>query len=232
MKEYEKAGQRYLTRRMPIIQRYDGCHFHSFTKGFKRPFDELLMKTMQETAKYLCENIQGAVCAYTESDEITVLIIDYKQLNSSAWFDNRQNKMESVGASMCTMAFNKFFRNNVEEFISEHYDDQYEADYIKALEKAMDKGAIFDCRTFNIPREDVTNNFYWRQLDATRNSIQMVGQANFSHSELQDKSCNMIQDMLHEQKGINWNDFPTDCKRGSCCIKTELNISEEKVLKM
>ena len=37
----------------------------------------------------------------------------------------------------------------------------------------------------------------------------MVGQANFSHKELQHKSCNNIQDMLMTQKGINWNDLPT-----------------------
>ena len=42
----------------------------------------------------------------------------------------------------------------------------------------------FDARCFNIPKEEVANYFYWRQLDATRNSIQMVGQANFSHKEL------------------------------------------------
>ena len=78
---------------------------------------------------------------------------------------------------------------------------------------------MFDARVFNIPKEEVTNLVYWRQLDAARNSVQMVGQANFSHSELQGKSCNMIQDMLHEQKGINWNDFPTHKKRGSCIIK-------------
>lgn len=59
----------------------------------------------------------------------------------------------------------------------------------------------------------------WRQLDASRNSIQMVGQANFSHKELQNKSCNEIQDMLIIQKGINWNDLPTYQKRGSCVIK-------------
>ena len=85
----------------------------------------------------------------------------------------------------------------------------------------MNKGAMFDARCFNIPKEEVTNLIYWRQLDATRNSIQMVGQANFSHKELQNKSCNMIQDMLHEQKGINWNDFPTVCKRGTACIKNK-----------
>lgn len=74
---------------------------------------------------------------------------------------------------------------------------------------------MFDSRCFNIPKEEVTNYIYWRQLDATRNSIQMVGQANFSHKELQNKSCNDIQDMLMTQKGINWNDLPTYKKRGS-----------------
>ena len=78
---------------------------------------------------------------------------------------------------------------------------------------------MFDARVFNIPKEEVTNYFYWRQLDASRNSIQMVGQANFSHKELQHKSCNDIQDMLMTQKGINWNDFPTYQKRGICVVK-------------
>ena len=47
----------------------------------------------------------------------------------------------------------------------------------------------------------------------------MVGQANFSHNELQHRSCNDIQDMLMNQKGINWNGFPTYQKRGSCVVK-------------
>lgn len=93
---------------------------------------------------------------------------------------------------------------------------------IKTYRQAIEKGAMFDARVFNIPKEKVTNCLYWRQLDAARNSIQMVGQANFSHKELQNKSCNMIQDMLFIQKGINWNDLPTYQKRGSCCIKKNI----------
>ena len=80
---------------------------------------------------------------------------------------------------------------------------------------------MFDARCFNIPKEEVANYFYWRQLDATRNSIQMVGQANFSHKELQNKSCNDIQNMLLTQKDINWNNIPTYQKRGSACIRYE-----------
>jgi len=87
---------------------------------------------------------------------------------------------------------------------------------------------MFDARCFNIPKEEVCNLIYWRQLDAARNSIQMVGQAHFSHKELQNKSCNEIQDMLYEQKGINWNNYSPYLKRGSACIKEggRLKITE------
>ena len=77
-----------------------------------------------------------------------------------------------------------------------HIKGSLEEEYSCILYKAAQEGAMFDSRVFNIPREEVTNYFYWRQLDASRNSIQMVGQANFSHKELQYKSCNDIQDML------------------------------------
>ena len=88
---------------------------------------------------------------------------------------------------------------------------------------------MFDTRVFNIPKEEVTNYFYWRQLDASRNSIQMVGQANFSHKELQYKSCNDIQDMLMVQRGINWNDFPTYQKRGSRVVRNKIVLESNDI---
>ena len=230
MKEfYEQVPKTRLVRRMPIAIRIDGKAFHTFTKGFRKPFDDILIKTMQETTKYLCENIQGCVLGYTQSDEITLILVDYQKLTSSAWFDYEVQKLCSISASMATMAFNKFFERNAENYIQNCATD-YEIDGLygkgtpeyqlcEIYQKAAEKGAMFDARCFNIPKEEVTNLIYWRQLDATRNSIQMVGQANFSHKELQNKSCNDIQDMLHEQKGINWNDYPTVYKRGTACIK-------------
>lgn len=229
MKEfYESVPKTRLTRRTPVAIRIDGKAFHTFTRGFKKPFDRILMTSMQETMKYLCENIQGCVLGYTQSDEITLILVDYQKLTSGAWFDYEVQKMCSISASMATMAFNKFFDKNVKEWNanvsgSVPLYEPIENSHLKQLDiydKAILKGAMFDSRCFNIPKEEVTNLIYWRQLDASRNSVQMVGQANFSHKELQNKTCNDIQDMLMLQKGINWNDFNVDEKRGSCCIKT------------
>lgn len=243
MKGYEKRNRYYLQRRMPVVLRLDMRAGHSFTRGFKRPFDEVFIKSMQNTAKYLCENIQNCKLSYQQSDEITLLLVDYDKLNTDCFFDYRVDKICSIAASMATMAFNRAFAKNVEAeshtFADEWLDDEtfnpnYKNKELRSLwlvhKKAVDKGAMFDARCFNIPKEEVTNLVYWRQLDASRNSIQMVGQANFSHKELQNKSCNDIQDMLMTQKGINWNDLPTYQKRGSCCVRNKIVIESDGVM--
>lgn len=226
---YENISRYYLTRRMPVIIRIDGKAFHTFTRCFKKPFDDILVKTMQETMKYLCENIQGCVFGYTQSDEISLVLVDYAELTTDAWFGNNLQKMCSVSASMTTLAFNKDFTRNISKqskrLYTEHLEEK-DASYIESLEIAMNKGAMFDSRVFTIPKEEVCNYLIWRQQDATRNSIQSVGQANFSQKELHGQSCNNIQDMLMIQKGINWNDYATTLKRGSCCIKVDDGITE------
>lgn len=229
---YEQIPKTKLMRRCPVALRIDGKAFHTFTRGFQKPFDEVLIKLMQETMKYLCENIQGCVLGYTQSDEITLILVDYKKLTSSAWFDYEVQKICSIAASMATMAFNKFFANNVGDYCTYTYEreDNSHEEYEHILSLAIDKGAMFDCRCFNIPKEEVTNLIYWRQLDASRNSIQMVGQANFSHKELQNKSCNEIQDMLMTQKGINWNDLPIYQKRGSCCVRNKIILFRGSIM--
>ena len=232
MKQYEYVTRNYLTRKLPVIIRLDGKAFHSFTRGFKKPFDDIFVKTMQDTMKYLCENVQGCVLGYCQSDEITLVLVDYQNREASAWFDNNIQKMISVSASMATLAFNRFFAEEVHTFRNrmkyddDGYLDKDEYNLWVIYNKAVNKGAMFDSRVFTVPKEEVVNTLIWRQQDATRNSIQSVGQANFSHTQLHGKNCSNIQDMLMLEKGINWNDYPTHLKRGSCCIKKPFKINE------
>ena len=221
---YENRSKTYLVRRMPVIIRLDGKAFHTFTRGLKKPYDKIFHDTMNQTMKYLCENIQCCKLGYTQSDEITLLLTDYDTLTTDAWFDNNVQKICSVSASMATMAFNKFFRVNFPIYCGKNIEDVITDEELKYRHNVYRKfdTAMFDSRCFNIPVEEVTNCFIWRQQDATRNAIQMLGQCNFSHKELHSKSCNDIQDMLMTQKGINFNDMPTEFKRGVCCVKNRM----------
>lgn len=224
MKRYENVNRTYLTRRTPVIIRIDGKAFHTFTKEFKKPFDYVLANTMNDTMKYLCENIQGCVLGYTQSDEISLVLIDYQQLDSHSWFDYNIQKCASVSASMATMVFNKIFRDTF-DFACQYYDTiapvEAALDFDKLVYMRKFDSAMFDARVFAIPKEEVCNYILWRQNDAIRNSIEMVGQANFSWTDLHKKSCEDIKNMLAERKHIVWDDIETRFKRGCCCVKVQ-----------
>lgn len=215
MKQYEAISKSCLIRRMPVILRLDGCHFHTFTKGFNKPFDEVLMGSMIRTMKFLCQNIQGCVFGYTQSDEISLVLVDYKKLNSSAWYDNEVQKMCSVAASLCILKFNEVFREEVHNHVPKYFTEN--PTLLSAYNKALKSGATFDCRAFNVPKEEVCNCIIWRQQDATRNSIQSLAQSQFSHKELHGLSCDKLHDKLFTERGISWNDLEVYKKRGTAC---------------
>jgi tRNA(His) guanylyltransferase len=203
MKGYESASKLVLPRRMPVIIRLDGKAFHTWTKQVKcqKPFDEDLSFLMAQTCESLVSHIQGCVLAYTQSDEISLLLHNYKKLNSDAWFDNQVQKMVSVAASVATATFNYLATN--------HYGHTIPF-------------AFFDARVFVLPEAEVVNYFVWRQQDATRNSISALAQSMFSHKELQGKSCQQMQDICFE-RGVNWNNLPTTQKRGCCVLVGQID---------
>ena len=198
--QYEQRTRTWLPRRTYTIIRLDGKAFHTFTKNMNRPYDIGFMRTMDETAKFLCEDIQGAVMAYVQSDEISLLLTDFDKITTDAWFDGQVQKMVSVSASMATAKFNELL--NLNWGSSTQYSPKP-----KGL-------AFFDARIFTIPDPvEVENYFVWRQKDATRNSLAMHAQSLYSHKQLHGKSQTDMHDMIHE-KGENWDKLPDGFKRG------------------
>lgn len=215
MEGYENVSRIYLPRRLPVIIRVDGRAFHTFTKGFQRPFDKVLAQAMRETAIALCKEISGAKLAYTQSDEISILVTNNDTVDTQPWFDNNLQKLVSLSASIATRAFDNAFQDAVSQ-----YKESFEqfSTYFRALHKAT-----FDARAFVLPPDEVCNYFIWRQQDATRNSIQMVEQSLYSHKELQNKNCDDLQEMIF-QKGINWNEYEPWQKRGICVRKNDMAL--------
>lgn len=218
MKRYEAVPKNFLTRRTPVIMRLDGKAFHSFTRKFDKPFDSLFMATMQDTMLRLCAEIQGTVLGYTQSDEITLVLQDYKKIDTDAWFGYNVQKMTSIGSSYCTFFFNDSLRRITDKA---YENDLITLDKMLLVEQRLATGAFFDCRVFNVPKEEVNNCLIWRQQDATRNSIQALAQSLYSHKELKGVNCKQLQDKMFTEKNVNWNDLSIPEKRGTCAIKDE-----------
>jgi tRNA(His) guanylyltransferase len=222
MKEnYENRTRSFLPRRSYTLIRIDGKAFHTYTKGLKRPFSDDLIEWMDDTAIYLCKNIMGCRFAYVQSDEISLLLTDFDDIKTQAWFDNNLQKMCSISASMATSSFN-FARLKTE--LDRLYEEQVciNSELLREVKKAE-----FDSRVWQIPQKtEVMNYFLFRQQDATRNSISSVAQSLYSHKELNKKNSNELQELIF-QKGINWNDYPAKYKRGRMIVK-EAYIIEDK----
>ena len=226
MKQYENCYRLYLPRRQAVIIRCDGRSFHTFTKGFARPYDTVFAEAMQQTALKLAENISGCKFVYTQSDEISLVLTDYENINTEPWFGNNLQKIVSISASMATLYFNNAYRELVSpvfDYIEK--DEKFRKVQLAHLEALTKRTAIFDSRVFIVPREEVFNVLYWRQTDCIRNSIQLLGQANFSHNQLQGKNCDEIQEMLWQEHGINWSKEPEWFKNGVAIYKEPMLVT-------
>lgn len=200
MKRHEATHRTVLPRRTYTLLRLDGRSFHSYLRGCERPFDEQFMADMNTVAEALCAEITGTVFAYTQSDEISLLVTDFATLTTEPWFGGVAAKVLSVSASLATAVLN---------------------------EKRPGKRALFDARVFTISDPvEVANYFLWRQRDAVRNSISMAAQARFSHKRLHGVSSGGMQELLWAEAGVNWNDYPDGAKRGRITVR---RVSERPV---
>lgn len=240
MKRYEDTNRFILPRRTYTIIRIDGKAFHTYTRGCDKPFDTGLIEDMQQTTLALCKQIQGCKFGYTQSDEISLVLTDFDDLNTTAWFDGNIQKITSVAASIATAEFNKLrllrkikdytidFQQIRHDFAGDvtystlYYVDPGIHDEYKEWSERL---AHFDARVWTIPsRSEVLNYLLWRQNDASKNSISMVALSAASHKELDGKNSNEKQEIIFQKLGKNWNDYPIVQKRGSCIYKKLPNV--------
>lgn len=187
MKRHEATYRAVLPRRTYTLLRLDGRAFHSYLRGCQRPFDEQFMADMDAVAEALCNEITGARFAYTQSDEISILVTDFAAIGTEPWFGGVVAKQLTVSASLATAVLNE----------------------------RRPGRALFDARLFTLADPvEVANYFIWRQRDAVRNSISMAAQAKFSPKRLHGVSSGQMQELLFTEHGINWNAYPDGCKRG------------------
>lgn len=197
MKMYEKAesGRRFMPL-LPVYARLDGRSFSRFTKSFNRPYDERMTRAMIDTTKYLVDETD-ALIGYTQSDEISMVWYS-DSIDSQIFFDGKIQKMVSVLAALATVKFNKCCQTNMMH---------------TTAERLM---PVFDCRVFQLPNKvEATNAFLWREQDATKNAISMAARSVFSHKQLLGKSGNEMQEMMWQEHGVNFNDYPASFKRGT-----------------
>ncbi len=194
LKAFENASKTKLDRLQPVIIRLDGKAFHTLLRSCTKPYDTHVVRSMRHATEYLCQNVQGCRLAYTQSDEISLLLVAYQTELTHAWFDYQMQKICSVAASFCSVAFNQVWHQQASAF------------------------GYFDARAFNLPKENVNSYFVWRQNDCVRNSILALGHANYSNKQLHKLKAVEIKELL-KTKNIHWENEPSFFTHGSTFVK-------------
>lgn len=195
MKAYEQAFRYSLPVRMPVVIRLDGKAFHNLTRNCERPFDGVFRDCMVRATKATLGEMMNARLAYCQSDEVSILLVDYNKLDSEQWFSGIVQKIVSVSASAMTAHFNHLWDGDL---------------------------GLFDSRVFVIPERDIVNYFLWRQRDCMKNAVTMAAQSVFSDRELHGKHSGEKVNMLN-QKGIKFDDYPTWFRFGTVVTRDEIN---------
>ena len=202
---------------LPVYARIDGRAFHTFCRGLKKPFCYELVETMQEVTKFLVEETHAQL-GYVQSDEISLCWLDIDK----APFDGKLFKLQSVLASLTTSKFVNYIWNKHINTSYSNPGDNFD-EWNLLCEKCQKIIPSFDCRVFQLPNEmELANTFVWREIDAVRNSVSMLAQANFSHKELQGKDRKAMLTML-EEKEIRWNELRSDLKQGAYLKRVLIN---------
>jgi tRNA(His) 5'-end guanylyltransferase len=190
MKELEKEYRTYLPKKSYAVIRVDGKGFSKYTKDLVKPFDYWFTECMRETALYLAKNVDGALFAYTQSDEISVVFSDLAGENTEWWFGGQVQKIVSIVAAMATAKFNSL----------------------------RDGGALalFDARVHHLDGKDgVLEYARWRQEDAMKNSVGMLASHHFSHKRLMGVSTDKRVMMLALEKDVDWGLMAPALRLGS-----------------
>jgi Uncharacterized conserved protein len=203
-----------------VLAMVDGHRFSKLIKNkFDKPFDDLFIKMMNETAKYLCENIQGVKFAYTQSDEISIVITDFDTPMTDSYFSFRLCKMQSLIAAMATAKFNQMYAKLAND---------YKGFGLKKFDMKEYPTYTFDCKVWTVPiANDAYAWFLYRQTDCIKNSKAQTAQTYLSHKELVGLTSDEMIAKLKNEKGIDWYDFENGKKYGRLIRKVETPMEKD-----
>lgn len=210
MKRYEAPYEFVLPRRTYTVVRVDGRAFHTFLRHADKPFDDDVTIAMRDTACRLARQLAGCVLAYTQSDEISLVLQDFATTETEPWFGGSVQKIASVAASTVTAIFITEYDKSFER----HGDEDY---------------PTFDARVFTIADPvEVANYLLWRQRDCVKNSVGQLARCVLGHRAIVNMNSTRRREAL-ATAGHPWEKLEPHLRRGWLIRK--ITVTEDELVR-
>ncbi len=218
---YENMNFNFLKRSDMAAVAVSGEDFDSYTANFQKPYDNIFLTAMNRTLEYLCSSIPTCVFGYTKEFELYVFFEAPENFESPSWFNYDTNKISTLSASMATLKYNETFNKTARSYVmsGDNFDETRKFTAMQAYVSAIESGALFTAKCFNIKKEQIPDYIYLLQKQTLENSIRKMGSAYFDEESLKGKTSSEIQFMVFDRNGTNFDSYPAAFKHGSACVK-------------
>ncbi len=228
---YESDSFDFLKRNMPIIIQIKLENYEEFIRKFLKPFDKLFINSIQDTLKHLCENVPECVFGYATAYSYTLVVIPSQDKQHVIGINYDIQRMATLAASMVTLQFNRIFEKKAKTYVlnGTNFDQTFKLNAMQGYVSSIDKGASFSARCFNISKEGIYEYIHQQQKNCIENGIYEMGKTYLTEKELKENSSGRVQFMVFEKEKINFDNYPTDYKRGTACYRKKAGQEESEV---
>jgi len=197
MRAFEKSNDELLRPEIYVVCRIDGRNFSTLTrKTLKlKPYHLGFAKEMRKTVRHLMDCGFPTAFAYTQSDEISILMDRNKKPSFAGKLRKYNSLLAAEASAMMSISLGQIANQTI----------------------------TFDCRTIQLPtKESVFDYFAWRRADSERNCLNMWTHhvlvqdgltTTQAQSKMDQKSTQWKQEVLF-QHGMNFNNIEEWQKRG------------------
>ncbi len=220
---YENINFNFLKRSDMAAVAINGEDFVSYTENFQKPYDNIFLTAMTKTLRYLCASIPDCVFGYTKEFDLYIFFEAPKNYESPSWFDYDTNRIAALTASMATLKYNESFNKTAKSYVlsGNNFDETRKFTAMQAYVSAIDNGALFTSKCFNIKKEQIKTYISLLKQQTVENAVRSMGLMYFKETELDGKSSSEIRDMVFDKNGTNFDDYPAAFRCGSACVKNK-----------
>lgn len=204
---YEEASRYKLLSRVPLILTINGRSFSKVTSLLDKPFCKEFAQCIYSCLMKVVQEVDGAVFGYCFNDEIVLVVKNDQSLETTPWYDNDIQKITSIAASMTTLHFNN---------------------YANSIDMNLHGDAVFTASVFAVPNiTEAINVMVGKQQFAFQSSLQAACLyeliKKFNKNDIKEMLAGTSYDekinLLHQECGINYNDYSIAFRRGIACYR-------------
>jgi len=207
IESYQDSYDYKLLSRLPLVISVNGRTFSKVTSLLDKPYDSKFVESMLTTVIKLSSEIEGTVFIYYYGDEITIIARNDQNTETCPWFDNKLQKIVSATSSIATLYFNKC---------------------AASVGLNLFGDALFISQVFVVPNivEAINTIIYKQQANFYSSTnlacyYELLKQHNKNTIKemLSGLSIDEKIDLLRQECGIDFNNFPAIYRRGAACYK-------------